>query len=331
MSIVGENKNAIKKTNSTKELGFKQAFIDRYSLLTDWDAFALSCTRYLRRSIRVNTLKISVSELHERLNKDWILTPIPWCAQGFWVEHRAGRRDLGNTLEHQLGYYYIQEAASMIPPLALNPTRDSLGIDLCAAPGSKTSQLAALMENSGCIIANDYRGDRLAPLGMNLLRSGVLNTVITLHQGERFKRFENMFDWVLCDAPCSGTGTISKSWKTISIWNPHMITKLATQQKGLLEAAYAACKPGGTIVYSTCSLEPEENEGVVDHFLRKNPEAKVEKIELLTLKTSPAVLSFDGADYDHQLEHALRIWPQDNDTEGFFVCKILKKSPSAHF
>lgn len=258
------------------------------------------------------------------MDRDWILTPISWCNGGFWVEHRKGRRDLGNTLEHQLGYYYIQEAASMIPPLVINPDLGSLGLDLCAAPGSKTSQLAALMQNSGCIVANDYRGDRLAPLGMNLMRSGVLNTVISLHQGERFRQFENMFDWVLCDAPCSGTGTIRKSWKTVSIWNPHMITKLARQQMKLVDAAYASCRPNGIVVYSTCSLEPEENEGVVNCLVDRHPDAVLEKVGLPGLKSSGVITSFGGNGYDDKIKNCLRIWPQDNDMEGFFVCKIRK-------
>ncbi|MEK6960090.1 MAG: NOL1/NOP2/sun family putative RNA methylase [Nanoarchaeota archaeon] len=307
------------------QIEFKPAFIERYSALTDWEKFKEASLLRLRRSIRVNTLKTTSLEIQERLEKDWKLTPVPWCKDGFYAEHHEGRRDLGNTLEHQIGYYYIQEAASMIPPLAISPWTDSVGLDMCAAPGSKTSQLAQLMQNTGCLVANDYRGDRLSPLGMNLMRCGVLNTVMSLHEGDRFGKFKELFDWVLVDAPCSGTGTIRKSLKTINIWNPMMITKLSNQQKRLLDAAWETCKTGGTIVYSTCSVEPEEDEGVVDHLMKKHPDAHVEKIALEGLKAAKPVMSFSGVDYDDRVTRALRLWPQDNDTEGFFVCRIRKE------
>lgn len=302
---------------------FKPAFIERYRQLTHWEQFKRYSLSFLRRSIRVNTLLASVPEVKKSIQaKGWQLEPIPWCQEGFWISHPE-RRDVGNLLEHHLGKIYVQEAASMIPPLVLKPKPGEIVLDLCAAPGSKTTQMAALMKNKGLIIANDYKGDRMSSLGINVQRSGLTNTIITLMRGQRFFQFQ--FDKILVDAPCSGTGVIRKSLKTITIWNPEMVKKIARQQKELLENAFKNLKEGGELVYSTCSLEPEEDEAVVDWLLQKYPQAKVLKATIPGLKTSPVILEFDGTTYNSQIKSCLRIWPQDNDTEGFFVAKIKKK------
>ena len=301
---------------------FKPVFIARYYSLTDWESFKEYSLSFLRRSIRVNTLLGSVAEVKKSIEaKGWILESIPWCREGFWISHPQ-RRDVGNLLEHHLGKIYVQEAASMIPPLVLQPQPGDIILDLCASPGSKTTQMGAMMQNKGLIVANDYKGLRLQSLGLNVQRSGLTNTVITLMHGKRFHKFQ--FDKILVDAPCSGTGTIRKSLKTITIWNPHMITKLARQQQELLENAFNNLKEGGELVYSTCSLEPEEDEGVVNFLLQKYPNATIMPVKLPGLKTSPPILKFAGTEYDSSLKYALRIWPQDNDTEGFFVAKIRK-------
>ena len=210
----------------------------------------------------------------------------------------------------------------MIPPLALNPKPGERVLDMCAAPGSKASQIAAMMENEGILIANDFKGDRMSPLGMNLQRSGVMNAVITLMQGQWFKEME--FDRILVDAPCSGTGTIAKSPSTLRIWNPNMIRRLSGTQKQLISASFETLRKGGTLVYSTCSTEPEENEEVIDFLLQRADNARVEEIALKGLKRSDCVLRFQNRSYNKEIGKCLRIWPQDNDTEGFFVAKIRK-------
>lgn len=307
---------------SAQQMNFKPGFQERYSQLTDWDEFKKYSLSFLRRSIRINTLAGSVKEITKNIqNKGWILTPIPWCKEGFWIENPQ-RRDVGNLLEHHVGQIYVQEAASLIPPLTLSPEPGDLVLDLAAAPGSKTTQMAAMMNNQGLIVANDYKGDRLQSLGINVQRMVSTNIILTLMDGKRFHGFE--FDKILLDAPCSGTGTIRKSLKTINIWNAGMITKIAKEQKQLIEVAFNNLKPGGTMVYSTCSLEPEENEGVVNHLLEKFPNAKLLPAKLKGLNTSPPVLEFNGVKYHSSIKYTLRIWPQDNDTEGFFVAKIKK-------
>lgn len=306
----------------TEKIEFKPAFIERYSALTDWEPFKKYSLSFLRRSIRVNTLKANITETKKSIEaKGWKLEQIPWCKEGFWISH-PDRKDVGNLWEHHLGQIYVQEAASMIPPLVLQPKAGDIVLDMCAAPGSKATQMAAMMENKGLLVTNDYKGMRIQSLGINLQKSGSTNSIISLMSGTKFKDFQ--FDKILVDAPCSGTGTIRKSLKTIRIWNPGMIKKIAKEQKRLAVNAFNNLKPGGTMVYSTCSLEPEENEGVVDHILETFPNAEVEKVTLPGLKLCEPVLEFEKKKYNPQVKHVLRIWPQDNDTEGFFVCKIKK-------
>jgi len=311
------------KSLNTTNIEFKPKFIERYSKLTDWDAFKKCSLSFLRRSIRVNTLKISIDKLKKRLEKNWALEQIPWCKEGFWIEHKKKeRRDIGNLIGHTLGYFYTQEAASMIPPIVLEPKENEIILDMAASPGSKTTQIAAYMKNKGILIANDYQIERMKPLSINIQRCGITNCVITIMQGQWFKNFK--FDKILLDAPCSGTGTIRKSLKTVGVWNPYMVKRLAGIQKQLIETAFKNLKENGVLVYSTCSLEPEENEAVIDFLVNKYKNAKIEEIKLKGIKISPTILEFEKQKYSKEIKKCLRIWPQDNDTEGFFVAKIKK-------
>ncbi len=291
---------------------WKEGFLKRYEALTDLEKFTESSLKPLRKTIRVNTLKTSINEIKSRFE----LQPIPWCKEGFFIN----KLSVGNTREHYLGYIYLQGAASMIPPLVLNPKPNEIILDVCASPGSKTTQMAAMMKNEGLIIANDNKIDRLKPLTLNLQRCGVLNTIITRMEGHWFKQ---KFNKILLDAPCSGIGTIRKSYKTIKMWNPQTIKKMAAVQRGLISNAFEILEENGTLVYSTCTLEPHEDEAVIDYLLKKYDNAKVEKINL-DIKRGEPITEFENETYDPEVSKCLRIWPQDNDTEGFFVAKIKK-------
>ncbi len=310
-------------TNAEK-IKFKKKFVDRYSDLTDWEQFRCYSLAFLRRSIRINTLTTTIAKTKKTIEaKGWKLTPIPWCKQGFWIDH-PDRRDVGNLLEHKLGHIYVQEAASMIPPLVLQPKPGDIVLDMCAAPGSKTTQMAAMMNNTGVLVANDYKGQRLQSLGINVQRAGLTNIIVTKMNGMRFKDMQ--FDKILVDAPCSGTGTIRKSLKTIQIWNPNMISKLGWQQQKLAANAFRNLKSGGEMVYSTCSVEPEENEGVVNYLLEEfGSDIKIVPVTLDGLKVSKPVMEFNGVTYHKDISKTIRIWPQDNDTEGFYIAKLKKK------
>ncbi|MBI4159130.1 RsmB/NOP family class I SAM-dependent RNA methyltransferase [Candidatus Woesearchaeota archaeon] len=296
---------------------FKEKFLQKYSSLTDIDLFIEFSLKDLCKSIRVNTLKISVKELKKRMNC-YEFRQVPWCKEGFFV--KGERTDLGNLREHQLGFYYIQESASMIPPIVLNPKVGDIVLDACASPGSKTTQMAAMMHNEGIIVANDIKDDRIRALSTNLQRCGVSNVVLTKSWAESITM---KFDKILLDAPCSGTGTIRKSLKTIKIWNPNMYKKLAGAQKGLISHCFDILRENGTMVYSTCSISPEENEEVVNFLLQKYENARLEEISL-NIKRSNPVLESKGEILSKDIKKCLRIWPQDNDTSGFFVAKIRK-------
>jgi len=301
----------------------KENFEKRYRQLlgSRYDEFLKYSLSYINKSVRVNTLKATVTEVKERLaQQKFLLKQVPWCKKGFWIS--GDRTDLGNLMEHFLGYIYVQEAASMMPAEVLQPKPGEAVLDMCASPGSKTTQMAAMMENSGILIANDISGMRMKPLGLNLQRSGITNVVVSIMKGQQFKRRNLMFDKVLVDAPCSGTGTIRRSPDTLKIWNPGMIKRLSRTQKSLVETGFRVLKKGGTLVYSTCSVEPEENEEVIHHLLTR-PGATLEKIDM-EIKRSDPILKFENNTYNPEIKKCLRIWPQDNNTEGFFVAKIKK-------
>ncbi len=304
----------------------KKEFEERYQHLLggSYDDFITYSLSYLNKSVRVNTLKIAVAELKQRLEQqNFRLFQVPWCKEGFWV--KGDRTDFGNLVEHALGYFYVQEAASMIPAVVLQPRPGDVVLDMCASPGSKTTQMAAMMENKGIVIANDISGDRMKPLGINLQRMGIMNVVESQARGQQLMRLATRFDKILVDAPCSGTGTIRKSPETLRIWNPLMVKRLAAQQKTLIDTGFSLLKPGGTLVYSTCSVEPEENEGVVDWLLQKyQATTKIEEAKLDINRSSP-IMEFEKSSCGSEIKKCLRIWPQDNNTEGFFVAKVLKR------
>jgi len=306
---------------------FKPAFIERYEKLLgdELDSFLEFSFKPLKRAIRINTLKTSVRGFLKRVReRGWKLERIPWCNYGFWISEP--KYELGNTVEHQLGYIYIQEAASMIPPIVLNPKEHELVLDLCASPGSKTTQMAQMMRNTGIIVANDITVDRMRPLISNLQRCGVTNTIVTRMDGRFFsQRVKQKFDKVLVDAPCSATGAIRRNWEIIRMWNPNMIRGLSKLQRILITSSFDCLKEGGILVYSTCTLEPEENEKVVDYLLKKRSEAKVVKIDVKGLKMRSGLTKWNGEEFDKSVKSCIRIYPQDNNTEGFFIAKVIKE------
>jgi len=293
----------------------------------DFDDFDKIIHKKPRRFIRCNTLKISPEKLLKRLRKRWEVSQ-PFredgCGEVFVVESDLGPGELGNSVEHLLGYFYVQEISSMLPIFALGPKPGEFVLDLCASPGSKTTQMAAMMENSGTIIANDIKLDRVKILNANLERCGVTNVIITRNDGvglcSRLAKRGFKFDKILLDVPCSGEGTLRSSPKTFKMWNHKVVKKLSREQKKLFAFAVKCLKPGGEIVYSTCTHSPEENEEVVG-FALKNFPLEAEKVNL-PLKCRPGLKEWEGHVFDYGVCNACRIYPQDNDSEGFFVSKF---------
>jgi len=303
----------------------KEDFKERHKLILgkDYDLFEESLFRSLPASFRINTLKINKDEMIKRLKGyGWMFNEVPFYDDGFVFE---GKKPvvLGNTLEHFLGYIYIQEVASMIPPVVLEPKQGDVILDMAAAPGSKTTQIAQMISDKGVIIANEKILSRLASLRSNLQRCGVNCAITTNIDGKHFRTAGLKFDKVLLDAPCTGTGAIMKSPKTLKIWSENTSKWLANIQKQLLQAAAESLKDEGVLVYSTCSLEPEENEENVDWAIRKLG-FSVEEVKLPGFKTMNGITSWGKKEFDKQVENCIRIYPQDNNTEGFFVAKLRR-------
>lgn len=236
--------------------------------------------------------------------------------------------ELGRALEHLLGYYYIQEIASMLPILVLNPKPNETILDLCSAPGSKTTQAGAKMKNTGLIVANEVKLGRIKILATNLQRCGITNTIITKKDGvalcNKLSKEDFKFDKILVDAPCSGEGTLRSSPKTYVMWNPKKIKSLSRIQKNLIDSAIKLLKPKGEMVYSTCTHAPEENEEIVNYVLENFPDMKIEKISL-PLKTRQGITKWKDKEYNEEVKTSCRIYPQDNNTEGFFIARFKKK------
>ncbi|NDO83904.1 16S rRNA (cytosine(1407)-C(5))-methyltransferase RsmF [Citrobacter sp. NCU1] len=285
-----------------------------------FDDFLAACQRPLRRSIRVNTLKISVSAFLELTAPyGWSLTPVPWCEEGFWIERDDEESlPLGSTAEHLSGLFYIQEASSMLPVAALfaDGNKPERVMDVAAAPGSKTTQIAARMHNQGAILANEFSASRVKVLHANISRCGISNVALTHFDGRVFgAAVPEMFDAILLDAPCSGEGVVRKDPDALKNWSVESNLDIAATQRELIESAFHALRPGGTLVYSTCTLNRDENEAVCLWLKETWPEA----VEFLPLDDL-----FPEATRALTPEGFLHVFPQIYDCEGFFVARLRK-------
>lgn len=277
--------------------------------------------------IRCNTLKISHNKLIKKLEKKWqVSQPFQNFPEILLVNSELFPGELGNSLEHILGYYYIQEISSMLPIIALDPKPNEIVLDLFASPGSKTTQMAAKMQNKGTIIANDLKIDRIKILSSNLGRCGVTNAIITKKDAialtSKLAKSKFKFDKILLDAPCSGEGTLRSSPKTFLMWNEKVINKLSRQQKKFIAFALKCLKKSGILIYSTCTHAPEENEEIMDFAINNFP-VKIEPVShLLPLTTRLGITSWQEKKFNEQVKLSCRIYPHDNESEGFFLAKL---------
>ena len=284
------------------------------------DDFIAACQRPLRRSIRVNTLKISVEDFLALVAPyGWQVTPVPWCVEGFWIERDdEDAVPLGSTAEHLSGLFYIQEASSMLPVAALFADGNSPErvMDVAAAPGSKTTQIAARMGNRGAILANEFSASRVKVLHANISRCGIHNVALTHFDGRVFgAALPEAFDAILLDAPCSGEGVVRKDPDALKNWSVESNLEIAATQRELIESAFHALRPGGTLVYSTCTLNRDENEDVCLWLKAQYPDAVV----FLPLNDL-----FVSAQEAITPEGFLHVFPQIYDCEGFFVARLRK-------
>ena len=290
------------------------------TLVKRYQALGYTCTLIdLQPSLRVNTLKITEKEIISRLKSIGVkLTKIEYTDFGYYYTTTFS---LGATSEYLQGYYYLQEAASQLPPKVLEPKPDEIILDMCAAPGSKTCEIAQYMQNKGTLVALDADPRRLFALRNNLERCGISNTLLYRKDARFVFDLGLQFDKVLLDAPCSGNYAIEEDFfikKSVD-----GIRERSRLQKELLKAAVKVLKKNGILVYSTCSLEPEENEMNIDWLLSKYPEMKLEQVQL-NIGDDGLTEAF-GKKLNPEIKKCRRFWPTKTNTEGFFIAKLVKK------
>ncbi len=273
-------------------------------------------------SIRVNTLKITMNELYDRLTeKGFVLSNIN--DYGFVIEDF--NFSISSTEENLLGYFYIQGVSEMCVSSILSPTTNDFVIDMCAAPGGKTTHLSAIMENKGCIYAFDVNKRRLSALKNNISRLGCLNIAVFNLSGEKIKKINEDPDKILLDAPCTGSGVIRKDSLRKSIKSTHDVIFLSEIQKKLLKAGIDKLKSGGTLLYTTCSLEPEENEFVVQWALDCLDIKLLEiDIQINGIPLERGYIDIFGRKLSNEILLCKRTLPHVHNTNGLFMAKISK-------
>ncbi|MCS7254228.1 MAG: NOL1/NOP2/sun family putative RNA methylase [Armatimonadota bacterium] len=301
--------------------------MERYrDIIPNYDEFLRIIDEPMPTTARVNLLKTTPKELIDRLKaKGFEVERSSWCP---YLLTLRGDIPAGSTIEHWLGLYYIQEATSLIAPLALSPEPKDAVLDLCAAPGGKTTHVSMLMDGIGTIVANDQNAKRLRALMSNLYKLGITNCIVTEYDGMRFPLSELKFDFALVDVPCSAEGNLRKSPQRRFQTNVRYSRRISGIQKALLLRAIDSVKVGGVIVYSTCTFAPEENEMVVQHALTTR-DVQIEPLEL-NAPHSPGLTEWDGLSFHSDMQYAVRIYPHHFNSGGGFVARLRKLSDVKH-
>ncbi|MCK4753913.1 MAG: RsmB/NOP family class I SAM-dependent RNA methyltransferase [Calditrichia bacterium] len=275
-------------------------------------------------AIRTNTLKASPEQICELLtNYQYEYDKIPFSPDGFILQ--SDRLPLSHSLAFFEGFFQYQGISSQLPPLVLDVKPGDRVLDMTAAPGSKSTQLAAMLGNKGELVLNDSSYHRLPALQANMQRSGAINHYVLKHRGENLSRlYPEYFDKILLDAPCTALGTYFSMSEKYSWWSGKKLEKLSKLQYQLLVSAIKCLRIGGEMVYSTCSVSPEENELIIEKFMNKYP-VSVEKISpIFKSKFDSGLTSYNNSPISNELEKSLRIWPHVHSFEGFFVIKLKK-------
>ncbi len=270
------------------------------------------------RGLRANTLKIDISELKKIFNKDF--ESIPWCENGVYFnkDFRPAK-----TPYYNAGLFYIQEPSAMIPVEVLDITTGDFVLDMCGAPGGKSTQIASKLNGSGLLVSNDYSVSRAKIMAKNLELMGIDNYIVLAEKQSNLKnRFLNFFDKILIDAPCSGEGMFRKDTNLIKEWSEDSVKDYSEIQIDLLNNAKDMLKNNGIIVYSTCTLNLEENEKTIEKFLKANKEFSLLEIEHEKLHISTGFGNLTST----ELYKTARVLPHKNKGEGHFIAKLIKNS-----
>ena len=297
----------------------------RYAaIVDDSQAFVDIARQPLPVCLWCNPFKSTPAALERYLGELGIVPkPVDWLPGAYEV---LQWQSPGNTLAFTAGWYYVQEAIAMAAVVALDPQPRDCILDMCAAPGGKTAQIATRLGDAGVVIANEIHAMRLPSLSATVSRLG-LTPVVTMQADGRSLAFPpQTFDRVLVDAPCSGEGNLRR--RRPSPWRENHGHRIANAQKKLLRRALDLVKPGGTVVYSTCTFAPEENEAVLDAVM--GDRAVVESFDITGLRGQPGLTNWQGQSYRADIAQARRYWPHQNNTGGFFVAKLRRtETPSA--
>jgi NOL1/NOP2/sun family putative RNA methylase len=283
-------------------------------------AFFASFERAVAPGLRVNTLKLQPDRFYGLVT--YPLAPVPWCPAGFTVDDpvvRPGRSPL-----HQAGLYYLQEPSAMAVAEILAPQPGERVLDLSASPGGKATQIASLMQGRGLLVANDPVPGRIKPLGENLERWGARNVVLTnAGAGALAGSVQGAFDRVLVDAPCSGEGMFQKTPAALEAWSEETVAGCALRQRHLLEEAARLVRPGGVLLYSTCTFAPEENEVRIAHFMAGNPGWELVDIPKEN-GFAPGCPDWVPGGGPAELERMARLWPHRLDGTGHTIALLRR-------
>lgn len=312
-----------------------QAFLTRMQAMLGegYEAFLASYDRPRHPALRVNTVKSGTEEFVQK--SPFTLRPVPWVQEGFYygAEERPGKHPY-----HEAGVYYIQEPSAMAVAALSGAEPGERVLDLCAAPGGKSTQLAAMLQGRGLLVSNEINAARAKILSQNIERMGIRNAVVTSEPPERLlSRFPAFFDRIVVDAPCSGEGMFRKEEAAIPNWSLENVELCARRQDDILDCAAQMLAPGGTLVYSTCTFAPAENEGSIARFLLRHPQfAVVDQRERLGERFETWGLAGGHPDWADpegresfpdeilsQLSGTVRLWPDRLDGEGHFLAVLI--------
>ena len=295
--------------------------LERYrEIIPDWVRFADACSRPEPTVLRVRSGRIAQASLVERLEaQGFRLRPL--VDQPSFLQVEEAPRPVSLTLEHWLGLFYIQQASTGLAAPALDPERGERVLDMCAAPGGKTTHVAELMSDTGCLVACEISEGRIRGLLGNVYRLGHPNIVVIAADGRNVPEGA-LFDRVLVDAPCSGEGTLRRRGGRAPNQSVSFLGYVTRVQRQLLEKAIRLTRPGGTVMYVTCTFAPEENEAVVSDVLRRCP-VELEPLNL-SVPHAPGLTRFGDNTFDPRMEGAARIYPHHFDSGGLFLAKLRR-------
>lgn len=294
------------------------AFLERmqeyFQDKTEYQAFLDSYGKERSHGLRRNPLKYTKEEFEVEM--PFALKNVPWCQEGYFYDPSEKP---GKSPYHENGSYYIQEPSAMVVVEILDPQPGEYVCDLCAAPGGKSSQIAGRLQGKGLLVSNEYVSQRAQILAQNLERMGVRNCVVLNEDTAKLRdAFAGFFHRIVIDAPCSGEGMFRKDEMAVQEWSPENVQMCAKRQMDIMENGAQMLRPGGVLVYSTCTFSKEENEELIKEFLEKHPEFRMDEQIPTEAQQKAGIVA-------GSVKGTMRMWPHKVDGEGHFIAKLIKE------